>query len=79
MAWAVENWGVNIANIIGIAVLFGKNNWIYFTWVRWTIPRFRYDQLMHLGWRILTPLSIFNIIITGIVILRLKYCFTSGF
>jgi hypothetical protein len=37
-------------------------------WVRWTIPRFRYDQLMHLGWRILIPLSIVNIII--IVILR---------
>jgi NADH-quinone oxidoreductase subunit H len=39
-------------------------------WVRWTIPRFRYDQLMHLGWRILIPLAIINIIITGIVILR---------
>jgi len=72
MGWALENWGVNVANIIGIAVLFAKIcGFIFFyMWVRWTIPRFRYDQLMHLGWRILIPLSIANIVITGIVILR---------
>jgi NADH-quinone oxidoreductase subunit H len=72
MGWAIENWGVNVANIIGIAVLFAKIcGFIFFyMWVRWTIPRFRYDQLMHLGWRILIPLSIANIVITGIVILR---------
>ncbi len=72
MGWALENWGVNIANIIGIAVLFAKIcGFIFFyMWVRWTIPRFRYDQLMHLGWRILIPLSIANIVITGIVLLR---------
>jgi NADH-quinone oxidoreductase subunit H len=40
----------------------------FFMWVRWTIPRFRYDQLMHLGWKGLIPLAIANIIITGIVI-----------
>jgi NADH-quinone oxidoreductase subunit H len=38
-----------------------------FMWVRWTLPRFRYDQLMHLGWRVLLPLSLANIFITGIV------------
>ncbi|MBK7790103.1 MAG: NADH-quinone oxidoreductase subunit NuoH [Saprospiraceae bacterium] len=38
-----------------------------FMWVRWTIPRFRYDQLLHLGWKILLPLAILNIIITGLV------------
>lgn len=72
MGWAIENWGVNVANIIGIAVLFAKIcGFIFFyMWVRWTIPRFRYDQLMHLGWKILIPLSIANIVITGIVILR---------
>lgn len=72
MGWALENWGVNAANIIGIGVLFAKIcGFIFFyMWVRWTIPRFRYDQLMHLGWRILIPLSIANIVITGIVILR---------
>lgn len=72
MQWMVENVGVNSANILGIVVLFAKICfWIFFyMWVRWTIPRFRYDQLMNLGWRILIPLSIANIIVTGIVILR---------
>ena len=71
MQWMTENAGVNLANILGIIVLFIKicAFIFFFMWVRWTIPRFRYDQLMHLGWRILIPLSILNIIITGICIL----------
>ena len=81
MSWAVENWGVNIANVIGIGALFVKIcGFIFFyMWVRWTIPRFRYDQLMHLGWRILIPLSIINIIITGIVLLRSEISAYLGF
>jgi len=35
--------------------------------IRWTVPRFRYDQLMKLGWRILLPISILNIFLTGLV------------
>ena len=71
MSWAVENWGVNIANVIGIFVLFGKICFFifFFMWVRWTIPRFRYDQLMRLGWKMLIPLAIANIVVTGVVIL----------
>lgn len=81
MSWAVEHWGVNIANVLGILALFIKLcGFIFFyMWVRWTIPRFRYDQLMHLGWRILIPLSIFNIIITGIVLLRVEIMAYLGF
>lgn len=72
MGWVLDHVGVNIANIIGMMVLFTKLCGFIFVimWVRWTIPRFRYDQLMHLGWRILIPLAIANIMITGIVILR---------
>jgi NADH-quinone oxidoreductase subunit H len=74
MQWMIDNVGVNVANILGFVALFIKIcGFIFFImWVRWTIPRFRYDQLMNLGWRILIPLSILNIIITGICILAFK-------
>ena len=37
-------------------------------WIRWTIPRFRFDQLMHLGWKVLIPAAIVNMLVTGLVI-----------
>jgi NADH-quinone oxidoreductase subunit H len=69
MAWVNDNWGINIAALIGFLALFLKLCFFifFYMWVRWTIPRFRYDQLMHLGWKVLIPLAIANIIITGIV------------
>src|SRR5690606_17705229 len=68
--WAVENWGVNVANILGIVALFIKICFFifFYMWIRWTLPRFRYDQLMNLGWKMLIPLAIANIVITGLVI-----------
>ena len=74
MQWMVDNVGVNPANILGIGVLFIKICCFifFYMWIRWTIPRFRYDQLMNLGWKILIPLSIINIVITGICILAFK-------
>ncbi|MFN8671193.1 MAG: complex I subunit 1 family protein [Candidatus Sericytochromatia bacterium] len=44
--------------------------WV-FVWVRWTLPRFRYDQLMKLGWQILMPLALLNIFLTGAFLLFL--------
>ena len=65
------NFSPNMAALIGIsALMFKVICFIFlFMWVRWTIPRFRYDQLMHLGWRILIPLALFNMLVTGAVIL----------
>jgi NADH-quinone oxidoreductase subunit H len=40
----------------------------FFMWVRWTVPRFRYDQVMELGWRKLLPLSIANLVFYAIAI-----------
>lgn len=56
--------------LLGMGVLFLKifAFIFFFMWVRWTIPRFRYDQLMNLGWKVLIPLAIANIVLTGVVI-----------
>ena len=64
----------NVAALVGIAALMAKVICFIFLfmWVRWTIPRFRYDQLMHLGWRILIPLALFNMLATGGAILYFK-------
>lgn len=63
----------NIAALVGIVALMIKITAFifFFMWVRWTVPRFRYDQLMNLGWKILLPLALFNMIVTGAVILFL--------
>lgn len=61
----------NALTIIGSIVFFAKISifGFIFMWVRWTVPRFRYDQLMRLGWKTLLPLALVNIIITGFVIM----------
>jgi NADH-quinone oxidoreductase subunit H len=59
----------NTITIIGTLFFFAKIGFFifFFMWIRWTIPRFRYDQLMNLGWKILIPLAVLNIFITGVV------------
>lgn len=61
----------NAITILGTVFLFAKIFFFifFFMWVRWTLPRFRYDQLMNLGWRVLLPLSIANLLLTALVLL----------
>ena len=61
----------NIAALIGVAALLIKIAIFIFVfmWIRWTVPRFRYDQLMNLGWKTMIPLALFNMLVTGALIL----------
>jgi len=60
-----QNWIAVIGVIVFFLKIFGFI--FFFMWVRWTLPRFRYDQLINLGWKMLIPLAIANIVLTGIV------------
>jgi NADH-quinone oxidoreductase subunit H len=61
--------------LIGFGVFFAKICFFifFYMWVRWTVSRFRYDQLMNLGWKGLIPLSILNVIVTAAGLLFFKY------
>jgi len=75
LANPVSGWGppviaaaVQFAAFMAKVVFFG----FAFVWVRWTLPRFRYDQLMGLGWKGMLPLSLLNLFVTALVILIFK-------
>ena len=71
----IERWGQNPVAGLQVASLFVKVVLFifFFMWVRWTIPRFRYDQLMKLGWKVLIPLALFNMVVTGAIVLYRTY------
>lgn len=64
------DWGSLLFALIGLSVFIAKM--MFFVWlqmlIRWSLPRFRYDQVMDLGWKILLPLSLANVVVTGVVI-----------
>ena len=72
------NFRINITSVALIGGLFLTQTLFFtvkvscFIWffmlIRWTLPRFRYDQLMHLGWKILFPLALVNIVITSLIV-----------
>jgi NADH-quinone oxidoreductase subunit H len=66
MSWQTEWWSVPVYALVFLLkmCLFI----VLFIWVRWTLPRFRYDQLMGLGWKGILPLSLANILLTGILL-----------
>ncbi len=62
-----QGWALIFLQIISFSTKVGFFMWM-FVWVRWTLPRFRYDQLMDFGWKILLPLSLANVVITAFLI-----------
>jgi len=73
-AFALKPWAVGPAGASLLATLMQVGAFVakvvffcaYFIWVRWTLPRFRYDQLMRLGWKIMLPLALANVAVTAV-------------
>ncbi|HKA37659.1 MAG TPA: NADH-quinone oxidoreductase subunit NuoH [Thermoanaerobaculia bacterium] len=62
-----------VGGILSIVIFAAKTSFILwvFVWVRWTLPRFRYDQLMRIGWKVLLPLALANLLwVAGLVTLK---------
>jgi NADH-quinone oxidoreductase subunit H len=62
-----REWARVALEIGSFGIKVGFFMWL-FVWVRWTLPRFRYDQVMDLGWKVMLPLSLVNIFVTGVLI-----------
>ena len=62
--WPAAPWFVQLAAFMAKTGFF----LFLFLWVRWTLPRFRFDQLMKLGWKVMLPLSLANVFVTGLVV-----------
>ncbi|MFN7115882.1 MAG: NADH-quinone oxidoreductase subunit NuoH [Saprospiraceae bacterium] len=75
MSWVETQVGPVLATVISVLAFLIKVFFfiLFFMWVRWTIPRFRYDQLLNLGWKVLLPLSLANIIGTGLIMYAFGY------
>ena len=56
---ALVSFGIFLAKVVALIC--------FFMWVRWTLPRFRWDQLMKLGWAVLIPLALANILFVALV------------
>ncbi len=64
LSGAVYEWARVGCEALSFFMKVGFFMW-FFVWIRWTLPRFRYDQLMDLGWKVLLPLSLVNVLATG--------------
>ncbi len=63
--WAASQGGRCWPPLVAFVVKLAFFLWL-FVWVRWSLPRFRYDQLMRLGWKGLFPLATLNLVWVGI-------------
>ncbi len=60
-------WLAALAGFVCLIVKAAFFMWVY-VWVRWTLPRFRYDQLMSLGWKFMLPVGLVNLLVTTLVV-----------
>ena len=71
LPWIENPWPTNwIGTLIGTGWFLAKTIGLifFFIWIRWTLPRFRYDQVMHLGWTKLLPLALANLIFYVLIV-----------
>lgn len=68
---ALQNWAVALLQFLSFTLKVIFFLWLQMT-IRWTLPRFRYDQVMKLGWKYILPISLVNILLTGLIIVLLK-------
>ncbi len=63
--------GETLTTLIQIGAFFAKIGALlfFFIWVRWSIPRFRYDQLMNIGWKVMFPLSLLNVVWVAVILM----------
>jgi len=77
-----EQWGLSPLTLSIVQILTFLTKVIllvvFFIIVRWTIPRFRYDQLMRIGWKVMMPIAIINFLLTGLVLLGLQWFGVMG-
>ena len=76
LPWVIDPLSTGTINaLLSMAVFGGKVMalLLFQIWIRWTLPRFRYDQLMHLGWKVMVPLALANLVVTAFVL-----TFTGG-
>jgi NADH-quinone oxidoreductase subunit H len=68
MGWELQPSGL-IGAIFSIGIFLAKTFFVvfFFIWIRWTLPRFRYDQVMKLGWTMMLPLAVVNLIVYAII------------
>jgi NADH-quinone oxidoreductase subunit H len=66
MSWQTEWWSLLIYPVVFLIKMCFFI--VFFIWIRWTLPRFRYDQLMGLGWKCILPISLANIVLTCILL-----------
>jgi len=73
-----DPWPANwIGSLIGVGWFLCKTVFLifFFIWIRWTLPRFRYDQVMHLGWTKLLPIALANLIVYIVIVTILDESF----